>query len=40
MSAGRLSNEQVTYLLMILRNANAPVTTEELVRALQQRAER
>ena len=30
----RLSDEQVTFLLTILRNANRPLTTAELVEAL------
>lgn len=36
----RLSAEDLTYLLFLLRNTNRPVTTGELVRALQERASR
>lgn len=38
MQSVRLSNEYVTYLLMMLRNTNRPLTTTELVDAVRQRA--
>ena len=33
-----LSSEYMTYLLTVLRNSNHPVTTQELVEALRERA--
>lgn len=33
----RLTDEQITYLITILRNNNRPVSTEELVAALRKR---
>lgn len=38
MSAVRLSDEHLTYLLLLLRNSPRPMTTADLVRALQDRA--
>lgn len=34
----RLSDEDLTYLLFLLRNADRPMTTADLVQALRQRA--
>jgi hypothetical protein len=34
-----LSSENMTYLLTVLRNSNHPVTTQELVAALRERAQ-
>lgn len=34
----QLTAEDVAYLLMVLRNASAPMSTAELVEALRQRA--
>jgi hypothetical protein len=34
-----LSSEHITYLLTVLRNSNHPMTTQELVKALRDRAE-
>ncbi|HET7037719.1 MAG TPA: hypothetical protein VFI42_18720 [Thermomicrobiaceae bacterium] len=39
MQSVRLSDEYVTYLLMLLRNASRPLTTAELVIALRERAQ-
>jgi hypothetical protein len=33
-----LSSENLTYLLTVLRNSNHPVTTQQLVEALRERA--
>lgn len=40
MPSVRLTDEQLTYLLLILRNSSRPLTTQELVRALQEHAGR
>lgn len=37
MPLARLSADQITYLLMLLRNSSQPKTTAELVQALQER---
>lgn len=34
MPKARLSDEQVTYLLLLLRNSDRPMTTTELTEAL------
>ena len=34
MPNARLSNEQITYLLLLLRNSDRPMTTTELAEAL------
>lgn len=34
----QLTTEDVAYLLMVLRNASAPLSTAELIEALRQRA--
>ena len=39
MQSVRLSDAYVTYLLMMLRNTNRPLTTAELVQALRERAQ-
>ena len=36
----RLTDEDLTYLLTLLRNATRPMTTLELVQALRERARR
>lgn len=33
----RLTDEQITYLITILRNQDRPVSTEELIAALRKR---
>jgi hypothetical protein len=33
----RLTDEQITYIITILRNQDRPVTTDELVAALRKR---
>ena len=33
-----LSSEHITYLLTVLRNADRPITTQDLVKALRDRA--
>ena len=39
MQSVRLRDEYLTYLLMLLRNANRPLTTAELVQALRERGQ-
>jgi hypothetical protein len=39
MQSVRLSDEYITYILMMLRNTNRPLTTQDLVQALRHRAE-
>jgi hypothetical protein len=34
----QLKDEDVTYLLTVLRNANQPITTQQLINALRDRA--
>ena len=36
----QLTDEDVAYLLTLLRNATSPITTEQLVEALRQRSGR
>jgi predicted transcriptional regulator len=36
----RLSEEDITYLLALLRNSSSPLTTAQLVEALKQRSAR
>ena len=36
----RLSDDDIAFLLMILRNSPRPLTTEQLVQALREQAER
>ncbi|HWK80047.1 MAG TPA: hypothetical protein VNP95_04735 [Thermomicrobiales bacterium] len=39
-SPATLTNEEITHLLTLLRNATAPLSTQQLVDALKSRADR